>query len=128
MPKKDLEIGLKDGKFHPCPEYPNCVSSQSTDEMHQIDPIKYTTSKEEAMDKITNIIKNSKRTKIVTQEDDYIHAVFRTALLRFVDDVEFYFDDNEKTIHFKSASRVGRNDWGVNRKRMEKIREQFLNA
>ena len=66
-----------------------------------------------------------KRTSIITQKDNYIHTTFKSRIFRFVDDIEFYFDDKEKLIHFKSASRVGRNDLGVNRKRMEEIRKRF---
>jgi len=46
-------------------------------------------------------------------------------LFRFVDDVEFYFEDQEKVIQFRSSSRLGHSDLGVNRKRMETIREKF---
>jgi len=43
-------------------------------------------------------------------------------LLRFIDDVEFVFDDATKMIQFRSASRTGYSDLGVNRRRMEEIR------
>ena len=66
-----------------------------------------------------------KRTKIIIREDNYIRAEFVSALFRFVDDVEFYFNDASKTIHLRSASRVGSSDLGVNRKRMEQIRAQY---
>jgi uncharacterized protein (DUF1499 family) len=66
-----------------------------------------------------------KRSRIVKTEDTYIHAEFTSAIFRFVDDVEFYLDDTAKTIHMRSASRVGKSDFGVNRKRMEKVRAHF---
>jgi uncharacterized protein (DUF1499 family) len=62
---------------------------------------------------------------MVTVEDRYIHAEFTSALFRFVDDVEFQIDAESGLIHFRSASRVGRSDLGVNRKRMESIRMAF---
>jgi uncharacterized protein (DUF1499 family) len=65
------------------------------------------------------------RTTIVTLEEDYIRAEFKSRIFGFVDDVEFWFDDEQKVIHFRSASRVGYSDLGANRKRMEKIRERF---
>jgi uncharacterized protein (DUF1499 family) len=43
--------------------------------------------------------------------------------MRFVDDVEFLFDDTNKKIHVRSASRVGYSDMGVNRKRVEELRK-----
>ena len=55
----------------------------------------------------------------------YVHAEFRSALLRFVDDVEFLFDEKAKRLHFRSASRLGRSDFGVNRKRMEEIAREY---
>ncbi len=62
------------------------------------------------------------RTKLVEEDESYLHYEFTSLLLRFVDDVEFLFDDESKTIHFRSASRTGYGDLGVNRKRMEEIR------
>ena len=54
--------------------------------------------------------------------ESYLHYEFTSLLLRFVDDVEFVFDDEAKTIHFRSASRTGYGDLGVNRARMEQVR------
>jgi uncharacterized protein (DUF1499 family) len=90
-------------------------------------PIAYTSSLAEAKEKLTEILKSMRRTKVVTLKDDYIHAECTSAVFRYVDDVEFYFDDAEKVIHFRSSSRMGYYDAGVNRRRMEHIREQFLN-
>jgi uncharacterized protein (DUF1499 family) len=42
-----------------------------------------------------------------------------------VDDVDLLFDDKAKVIHFRSAARLGRRDFGVNRERMEEIRRRF---
>jgi uncharacterized protein (DUF1499 family) len=61
----------------------------------------------------------------VTKEDTYIQAEFRSAILRFVDDVEFLFDERTKRLHFRSASRLGYSDLGVNRKRMEELGREF---
>jgi uncharacterized protein (DUF1499 family) len=65
------------------------------------------------------------RTKLVQEDDGYLHYEFTSLLLRFVDDVEFLFDDETKTIHFRSASRTGYGDFGVNRRRMEDIRSRI---
>jgi uncharacterized protein (DUF1499 family) len=62
------------------------------------------------------------RTKLVEEGDRYLHYEFTSLLFRFVDDVEFLFDDETKTVHFRSASRTGYGDFGVNRRRMEQIR------
>lgn len=127
MVKAKKKIGLVDGKFHPCPQTPNCVSTQSKRKTHGIAPLNYKSSLDEAKNKILEIINSMKRTAIITTTENYIHAEFKTGLFKFIDDVEFYFDDDEKIIHFRSASRVGSSDLGTNRRRMEKIREIYNN-
>jgi uncharacterized protein (DUF1499 family) len=62
------------------------------------------------------------RTMLIQEDAAYLHYEFTSLLLRFVDDVEFLFDDDTKTVHFRSASRTGYSDLGVNRRRMERIR------
>ena len=120
-------IGVKEGKLSPCPSSPNCVSSQSVadDKEHYIRPLGYSGSRDEAKATLISVIVSMKRTKIITVTDDYIHAEFTSRIFRFVDDVEFYVDDTTKTIHVRSASRLGKSDLGVNRKRIETIRELF---
>jgi len=63
-----------------------------------------------------------KRTKIITQADNYIYAQSTSRLMGFVDDVEFYFNPETNLIDVRSASRIGESDLGVNRKRIEQIR------
>jgi uncharacterized protein (DUF1499 family) len=127
--KSKKPIGIKDGKFQgDCPKSPNCVSTQSTDEKHRMEPLNYNSTIGEVKMKIKDIIGSFKRTKLITDDDNYLHFEFRTATFKFVDDVEFYFDEAEKLIHFRSQSRVGWSDLGVNRKRMKKISELYLNV
>ena len=122
------DLGVNNGQMKPCPKTPNCVNSQTTDENHFIKPIDFTGAQQEAQDRILQILKSEKRTKILTVQANYIHAEFTSAVFKFVDDVEFYFSvkDAETTIiHIRSASRVGYSDLGANRKRIEKIRAKF---
>ena len=91
-------------------------------------PLSYNTSLEEAKSKILKIINSLKRTRIITDTNNYMHIEFRTAVFRFVDDVEFYFDDSDKIIHFRSAARLGYSDMGVNKKRIENITKLFLSG
>ena len=125
MAKSKKPIGIVNGKLHPCPKSPNCVSTQDIDEKQKMEPINYSGSLEDAKAKIIGIINSLKRSKIITNEENYIHIEFRTATFRFVDDVEFLFDDKEKIIHFRSRARMGYSDMGVNRKRMEEITRLF---
>ena len=109
-------------RLAPCPSSPNCVSTQAQDEGHAIVPFRYRKSRAEAKEALKEVIRSLPRTKLVEEDESYLHYEFTSLLLRFVDDVEFLFDDDTKTIHFRSASRIGYGDLGVNRKRMEQVR------
>ncbi len=111
----------------PCPDSPNCVSSQAPadDAQHHMAPLTYLGTAEEARQKLLAVIGAMPRTKIIADENNYIHATFTSLIFRFVDDVEFVIDDSTKQVHFRSASRVGRGDLGVNRQRMEEIASRF---
>jgi uncharacterized protein (DUF1499 family) len=122
---KPSNLGVTDGRLAPCPSSPNCVSTQATDAEHQMEPIPFTGTSDQAMQRIKDVIAKMPRTEIVTVEDNYLHAEFRSAIFRFVDDVEFMVDPEAQLIHFRSASRVGHSDLGVNRRRMEKLRAAF---
>lgn len=112
-------------KLLPCPTSPNCVSSLSNDEKHFIKPFAYSGNIENARQKLIDILKNSRGARLVSIEKAYLYAEFRSLIFRFVDDVEFYFPDGEPVIHVKSASRTGYYDFGVNRRRLERLRSAF---
>ena len=78
-------------RISPCPDSPNCVSSQSNDSAHFIEPLRYTGNLADARQKLIELLENSKRTRLISVETDYIHAEFRSLIFNFVDDVEFYF-------------------------------------
>jgi uncharacterized protein (DUF1499 family) len=109
-------------QLSPCPSSPNCVSTQAQDAGHAIAPFRYRKPRAEAKEALKEVIRSLPRTKLVEEDESYLHYEFTSLLLRFVDDVEFLFDDETKTIHFRSASRTGYGDLGVNRKRMEQVR------
>jgi uncharacterized protein (DUF1499 family) len=108
--------------LEPCPSSPNCVSTQAPDMGHAIAPFRYRKSRAEAKEALKEVIRSLPRTKLIEEDESYLHYEFTSLLLRFVDDVEFLFDDETKTIHFRSASRTGYGDLGVNRTRMEQVR------
>ncbi len=118
-------IGMHNGRLAPCPETPNCVSTFASDKTHSIGPLSYSGAMEQAKQRLVAVINSLPRTKIVSDSGTYLDAEFTSRMWRFVDDVEFVFDDSAKTIQFRSASRLGSGDLGVNRKRMEVIRERF---
>jgi uncharacterized protein (DUF1499 family) len=108
----------------PCPGSPNCVSTQATDK-HAIAPLRYTSTQGEAMRRLLAVLRAIPRTIVVDSGQSSVRVEFRTPIFRFVDDTQFLFDDQAKTIHFRSASRIGYSDMGVNRRRMEEIRKAF---
>lgn len=115
-------LGARDGRLAACPSSPNCVSSQSPDKDHRIEPLLFTGTAAEAMARLAAIVQNLPRTTIIIRKPDYLYAEFTSTLFRFKDDVEFLADDSAKVIHVRSASRLGHSDLGVNRKRIEAIR------
>lgn len=120
--QRPSNLGIKEGQLAACPNTPNCVSSQSQDSEHYIEPLTYNSSPQEAMAKLKQVIEGMERTEIIEQTDNYLYAEFTSKLMGFVDDVEFYLDEAKKVIHVRSAARLGKSDLGVNRKRVETIR------
>lgn len=119
-------LGVTDGKLTPCPDSPNCVSSQSRDEAHGVAPLTIRGTLSEAKQALKRILERLPRVRIVTETQTYLHAEFKIAIFGFIDDVELLFDEKENVIHIRSASRVGRWDLGVNRRRVEKLRRMFM--
>lgn len=115
-------LGLTGGKLAACPDSPNCVSSAATDPRHAIAPFALDRSPGAAKEELKHAAAKLPRAKLITEQQNYLHYEFRSLLFRFVDDVEFHLDDAMKTIHVRSASRVGHSDFGVNRRRVETIR------
>lgn len=118
-------LGVHDGRLKPAPSTPNAVSSQATDEAHRIAPLSYRGTAEQAMKSLKALIERTPRASIVEARPDYLYVEFTSALLGFVDDVEFYFPPSAPIIDVRSASRIGYSDLGVNRKRIEALRAGF---
>jgi len=123
-------IGVTNGALTPCPKSPNCVSSQAPedDSQHFIQPFTYSVDLTVAHDALIRVLEEDGSIAIVANEPSYIRAEARTKIMRFVDDLEFYFPEDEQVIHVRSASRLGYGDMGTNRRRMEGIREAFAAA
>ena len=117
--------GIRDGTLAACPDSPNCVSSFATESMHFMPPITFDGQPKVAMQTVVEIVSGMDGVRIVAKDDDYVHCEFSTPLFGFVDDLELLLDCDESVIHFRSASRVGHSDFGVNRKRMDEILRKF---
>jgi len=123
--KRPANLGVRDGKLAPCPNSPNCVSTQSEDPRHRIAPIPLTMPLAEAKATLLRVIRSMPRTTIVTDDPTYLLVEFYIPGLGYIDDVEFYLDGDARVIHFRSSSRLPYWDWNVNRNRMEEIRAAF---
>jgi uncharacterized protein (DUF1499 family) len=115
-------LGITDGRLAPCPDSPNCVSSRADDPPHAIAPYRFTDSPAEAFERLRNVVAAQRGAKLISAGDNYLHFEFTSRLCGYLDDVEFQLDPERREIHFRSASRLGYGDLGVNRRRMESIR------
>ncbi|MFL6563549.1 MAG: DUF1499 domain-containing protein [Burkholderiales bacterium] len=117
--KRPDNLGVRDGRLAPCKRSPNCVSSQAdaSDLEHYIAPIRGSIAA------ARDAIESMPRSAILEEKENYLYAEFRTRLLRYVDDVELYFDG--QMLQVRSCSRLGRRDFGVNRKRVEDLRARI---
>lgn len=117
---------VRDGQLPACPESPNCVSSQATDERHQIAPLSFQGDPQESFATLKKVLAKRKDTQILSESATSIEVEFHTLL--FVDDGQFLLDQEGQVIHVRSASRIGYSDLGQNRKRIEQIRREFSEA
>ena len=120
-----MKLGVTNGQLQPVEDKPNSVSSQTDIQRNCMEPIPYSDNRLQSRSKIKAIVTNMKRIELVEEKDDYLHYVETSKVFKFKDDVEFYFDDSNQVIQFRSKSRVGHTDLGVNRKRMKKITDAF---
>lgn len=125
--KRPTKLGVADGRLAPPKKSPNCVSSQAdpSDSEHYIAPLKLSGSPDAAIASLRKIVEGAERTRVVKHEGAYLYAEYQSKLLGFVDDVEFYASAKDGVIHVRSASRLGRRDFGVNRQRIESLRARF---
>ena len=122
--RRARETGLLNGKLRPCPGTPNCVVSENSGKDSYIEPLTFSgepgAAWEHAKEALTGL-----GGRIEKDTGDYLWATFRSRIWRFVDDTELRLDAAGKVIHVRSASRVGKGDLGVNRKRVERLRNLF---
>jgi len=128
--RRPTDIGVHNHRLKPPGKNSqNVVSSQAALHPHTdyqvIAPLKFSGDPAVAFDRLQKIIAATKGTTVVVVQPDYLYVEYQTATLKFIDDVEFALDAAKSEIHVRSASRLGRSDFGVNRNRVEKIRAAF---
>lgn len=119
---RPLNLGVSGHAFSPCPDTPNCVSSDAKDTKHGIPSYALAMTPSLAWQATREALLQLPRTKIVSESDGYLHAECRSALFGFVDDFELHLRSDESIIAIRSAARLGHSDFGVNRKRVEQLR------
>jgi uncharacterized protein (DUF1499 family) len=130
--KEPTDLGVKDGRLKPPSRTENSVSSQAGQYADhpmkayaEIAPIEFTGEGRAAIERIRRIVESTEGARIVRADSAYLYAQFQTRWLKFVDDAEFFADVGANVVHVRSASRIGRKDFGVNRARIEAIRARF---
>ncbi len=125
--KRPDYLGVKDGRLARAKSTPNCVSSQAdpADAEHYIAPIAFKGNALEAIGAARKAVEAMPRALVVRYEGNYLYAEFKSKLMGFVDDVEFTHDEKAGVLHVRSASRLGRRDFGVNRARVESLRARI---
>ena len=120
-------IGVTNGKLADCAATPNCVNSQApaSDSQHAIAPLAMSGELATTIANLKQVIQAMPDTNIIKETNNYLYVEFTSKLMRFVDDVEFYLDNDTKMIQVRSASRLGESDLGVNRQRIEAIRAKL---
>ena len=122
---RPADLGVHEGRLKPAPPTPNCVNSQSVDGYSKIAPFAYTGDGKAALARLDALVAALPAARVIERRGDYVYAEFTSRWLGFVDDVELYLDQKAGVIQVRSASRIGRGDWGVNRQRVEAIRAAY---
>ena len=131
--KPAADLGVNGGRLKRPSSTPNSVTSQADlfadhpmRDYARVAPLPASGGAQASIARLRAVVERWPGATVVEQRDDYLYARFETKLLRFVDDGEFWYDPAAQVIQVRSASRLGRKDFGVNRARIEAIREKLL--
>lgn len=108
-----------------CPDRPNCVSSDAKDPRQAVAPMVLIGDTANSWAAIQKLVSRLPRSTVVKATDRYLHVTLKSRLFRFVDDLELKLDPQSGVIAVRSAFRTGHFDLGVNRRRVESLREQL---
>lgn len=126
------DLGVAEGRLKLPADTPNSVSSQAdlypNHPQHsyaRIEPLPSVGDSKSTLERIKAIIESMPGSEVITYQEHYLYVQFTTRVMKFVDDAEFWFDPQSNVVQVRSASRLGKSDLGVNRKRIEWIRRQL---
>ncbi|WP_310461106.1 DUF1499 domain-containing protein [Sphaerotilus sp.] len=130
------DLGVTNGRLKPPSPTPNSVSSQAP--LYPTHPqLGYASipplpqrggSAATSLQVLVEVLQGMPGVTVIERRPDYLYAQAQTRWLRFVDDVEFWVDPASGAIEVRSASRLGRKDFGVNRQRIDAVRAAYLAA
>ena len=128
--KVPTDLGVHQGKLKPPSATANSVSSQAAlypdhpqRRYADIAPLAVRGDGPATLARLQHVVAAMPGARIVDSRPDYLYAQYTTSIMQFVDDVEFWYDPKAQAIQVRSASRVGESDLGVNRKRVEAVRQ-----
>lgn len=120
------KLGVENGRLKEVPPTPNAISSQTSAKDKYVEGFPYSGSRADSKKCLIGMLKGFEGVEIIQDEDYYVYAVAKSKAFKFKDDLEFYFNDAAQQIEFRSASRVGVSDSGVNRQRYEEMKRRYL--
>ena len=120
---RPANLGIKNSQLAPCPSPPNCVSSDAADGVHRVGAFPLALAADQAWPAVRQIVAKQQRTRVIKETDEYLYAECRSAFFGFVDDLELNLRPQQNLIAVRSAARLGYSDFGINRRRIESLRE-----
>ena len=138
----------RDGELFDCPDNDSCISSyaDASDEVHAIDALPLKGDGAASIARVREVLESTAGTSyeegeildrlmryayaegtvtIETETESYLYATFEVPVAGFVDDLEFYVDEEAGVLHVRSASRLNTDPMGINRARMDLIRADY---
>ncbi len=118
-------VGMQNGQFAPLPSSPNAVSSQTEEAARHVEPLPMLATLEATQAALSDTLQEMGQNKVWKSEGPYLHAVFTSAQMGYNDDVELWIDEQAGVVHYRSQSRVGYSDKGVNKARYDRFRSIY---
>lgn len=112
----------------PCPDRLNCVSTEADNQDQLIAPFTLKIEFFKAWPLIMETVEGLERTSIEFSTDGYVFAESRSLIFRFVDNLEILYLPDEQRLAVRSGALLGYQDFDVNRKRTEELRERLRAA
>jgi uncharacterized protein (DUF1499 family) len=135
--QRPADLGVQAGRLKPPSLTRNSVSSQAQlypDHPQRVQaqtapwPLRVPGDPAASLAQLAQVLARTPGVVLVTQQPDYLHAEAETRWMRFVDDLEFYAPPGADAIEVRSASRLGREDLGTNRRRLLGLQADYLAA